>query len=173
MDASTSEENGCGLDDMEPLDHEQRQSQTGNINNLPREILFSIIETLNTQQGKRRGKLSLVVQQYMRDPHSVSFDKGHEPDRTAIFRCLDVCRLWRDVVLDVLFAKSYRCWNHREQTQKRLGLVRFISDAECFRPPSPEVVLREENPHKKCRWDETCVCEEAVDISQCPYRDLD
>lgn len=145
----------------------------GNINDLPREVLHMIFETFNTYQGKRRGKLSLLVQQYIRDPNSVSYDKGYECDRTAIFQCLNVCRLWRDIVLDVLFAKSYRCWTRKEKTRKHLGLIGFIRDAECFRSPEPEIVLSERDLHKKCRWRDTCACEFVMDIAQCPYRDFD
>lgn len=146
-----------------------------NINELPREILHTIFETMNNYQGKRRGKLSLLIQQYIRDRYSVSFEKGYECDRTAIFRCLNVCKLWRDIVLDVLFAKSYRCWSRQEQTHKFLGLNRFIRDAEIFRPQLPPelVTLLKGDLHKKCRFRDVCICEAAEDIAECPYRDLD
>lgn len=152
-------------------------STVSNVNGLPREILHMIFETFNTDQGMRRGRLSLLVQQYIRNPDSVSFDKGYHRERTAIFRCLYVCKLWREIVLDVLFAKSHRCLNRKERTSKHLGLVLFIRDAECFRPRSPsapkELTMFHLDFHKKCRWQDTCACESAEEIAECPYRDFD
>ena len=112
----------------------ETQTSTLHISDLPHEILHNILANFDTSQGKRRGKLSQVIQAYIRDPCSVSVDKGYQEDRATLFICLNVCKLWRSIVLNVLFSRSHRCWTRKEEKLKYLGLIRFKRDAEWDRP---------------------------------------